>query len=751
MKTHIIGLLILIASLFSACANKDVEPKFDSKENIATAHEDESASTLLKSMDDLKNKRIGVLMSSIQDLYITSAYPDADIKRIDMAPDLIMSLKSHQVDAIVLLAPEATEAIKLDNSLGILNPDIYTVKLGFAFREEGLRNSFNTFLEEIQLSGLYEDMVARWIDDFDHASMPKLNLASEKNPIIVGTTTQNLPFTFIQNGECSGFDIEFVSRFAEKQGRGIKFEIMSFEGLIPALNTGKIDIIASSAMITPERAEQVMFSNPYYTVGSTVLALKKNLAKSDKGMKDGSELETARIGAMTGTIGEFYVEEHFLDAKLLLFDDINDAIVALRSKQVDYVITAYTTALLASRHNTDIALLPEKYINEPAAAAVRQGNYELVEKMNAVINRMKVDGSLDDLIGRWLEHDGGEYKGPKNPAAADAPVLKVGVAANREPMCFVRNNKIVGLDCELIETIAADLGMRVEYLDMKFSTLINAIESGRADVIVSNLTVTQERQEKVLFTVDYFYNPQIMITLKGANDIEQAEDTPGFFAKIKDSFYNNLVREKRWKLIVNGLKATLIITIFAALLGTIIGALVCAMRMSRNRLVKGIARLYIDIMRGTPILVMLMILFYVVFASTGLSAIVVAIITFALNMAAYSSEMFRTSIESVDPGQKEAGLSMGFTKVRTFIYIILPQAVRKVIPVYKGEVISLLKMTSIVGYIAVVDLTKASDIIRSRTFDAFFPLIVVAIIYFILSWLLGLGLDYINRKVSSAS
>jgi len=149
-------------------------------------------------------------------------------------------------------------------------------------------------------------------------------------------------------------------------------------------------------------------------------------------------------------------------------------------------------------------------------------------------------------------------------------------------------------------------------------------------------------------------------------------------------------------------------------------------------------------------LVMLMILFYVVFASTGLSAMIVAIITFAFNMAAYSSEMFRTSIESVDPGQKEAGLSMGFTKVRTFIYIILPQAVRKVIPIYKGEVISLLKMTSIVGYIAVVDLTKASDIIRSRTFDAFFPLIVVAIIYFILSWLLGLGLDYINKKVSSA-
>lgn len=166
-------------------------------------------------------------------------------------------------------------------------------------------------------------------------------------------------------------------------------------------------------------------AEPNYIAASSVVASEKNLAKSDgRGMKDGSDLETARIGAMTGTIGEFYVEEHFLDAKHLLFDDINDAIVALRSRQVDYVITAYTTALLASRHNKDIGLLPKKHINEPAAVAVRKGNYELVEKMNAVIHRMKEDGSLEDLIERWLEQDGGEYDGPKNPAGADAPVLK---------------------------------------------------------------------------------------------------------------------------------------------------------------------------------------------------------------------------------------------------------------------------------------------------------------------------------------
>jgi polar amino acid transport system substrate-binding protein len=108
--------------------------------------------------------------------------------------------------------------------------------------------------------------------------------------------------------------------------------------------------------------------------------------------------------------------------------------------------------------------------------------------------------------------------------------------------------------------------------------------------------------------------------------------------------------------------------------------------------------------------------------------------------------MFRTSIESIDKGQSEAGIASGFTPWQCFGYIIMPQAVRRVLPIYKGEFISLVKMTSVVGYIAVQDLTKASDIIRSRTFDAFFPLVMVALLYFVISWLLALVLDYIAFK-----
>ena len=224
------------------------------------------------------------------------------------------------------------------------------------------------------------------------------------------------------------------------------------------------------------------------------------------------------------------------------------------------------------------------------------------------------------------------------------------------------------------------------------------------------------------------------------------------FSNVAESFSNNLIVEDRYRMILDGLQVTLLITLFAAVLGTILGGLVCWMRMSRHAWLRQTARVYIDLMRGTPVLVLLMLMYYVVMAPVDATGIVVAIVTFAMNTAAYISEMLRTTIQGIDRGQTEAGLALGFTPRQTFLKIVLPQVVRAVMPVYQGEIISLLKGTSIVGYIAVADMTRASDLIRSRTFDAFFPLIVTAIIYFVMAWLIGMLLQSLvgRQRVKAA-
>lgn len=220
---------------------------------------------------------------------------------------------------------------------------------------------------------------------------------------------------------------------------------------------------------------------------------------------------------------------------------------------------------------------------------------------------------------------------------------------------------------------------------------------------------------------------------------------PSFITGIANSFQSNIVQENRYMLILEGFKTTVVISVLSTLFGTLFGAMVCFMRMSHNVILKILAKTYISILRGTPVLVFLMLIFYVVFASVNIDPVFVSVIAFGMNFAAYVSEIFRSGIESIDKGQSEAGIAMGFTRVETFLFIVLPQTVQRILPVYKGEFISLVKMTSIVGYIAVQDLTKASDIIRSRTFDAFFPLIMVAVLYFLISWILMLFMEYAER------
>jgi polar amino acid transport system substrate-binding protein len=285
---------------------------------------------------------------------------------------------------------------------------------------------------------------------------------------------------------------------------------------------------------------------------------------------------------------------------------------------------------------------------------------------------------------------------------------------------------------------------------MEFGGLIPSLNTGKIDFIAVTLMFTEERKQKINFGEPYYEIGMSAFALKkniAAFKQEKKNDStaPTFLQELVNNFQSNLIQEKRYLLLWDGLKTTIIISILATIFGTFLGGLICFLRMSNNKFLNIPAKIYISILRGTPVLVILMIIFYVVFASVNISPIVVATIAFGMNCGAYAAEIFRSGIEGIEKGQTEAGIAMGFNKIKTFIYIILPQTIRRILPIYKGEIITLVKMTSIVGYIAVQDLTKASDIIRSRTFDAFFPLIFIAILYFLISLILIQSLDYLEK------
>ena len=238
-----------------------------------------------------------------------------------------------------------------------------------------------------------------------------------------------------------------------------------------------------------------------------------------------------------------------------------------------------------------------------------------------------------------------------------------------------------------------------------------------------------------------------------------------FFSEISSSFEKTFITDDRWLQLLNGLGVTGQITIFAALIGLVLGFLIAVIRSTHDMTVQGkkcrnfsdfilkflnfLCNIYITIIRGTPVVIQLMIMYFIVFASSR-NGIFAAILSFGINSGAYVAEIVRSGIMSIDKGQFEASRSLGFNYRSTMIHIILPQAFKNILPALGNEFIVLVKETSVAGYVALQDLTYVGNLIRSRTYEAFFPLITVALIYLIIVLILTFLLKKLERRLRNS-
>ena len=216
------------------------------------------------------------------------------------------------------------------------------------------------------------------------------------------------------------------------------------------------------------------------------------------------------------------------------------------------------------------------------------------------------------------------------------------------------------------------------------------------------------------------------------------------FEELKSQFILNFITEDRWLSLFKGLEVTLVITFFAVILGFVLGFSVAVVRniydnTKRLKFLNFICNIYLTVIRGTPVVVQLLIIYFVIFSSMRVDKSVAAILAFGINSGAYQAEIFRSGINSVPKGQMEAGRSLGFNYAQTMIFIIMPQAIKNILPTLANEFIVLMKETSVAGYIALEDLTKAGDIIRGQTYSPFTPILIVALIYLVLV----MGLSYL--------
>ena len=484
----------------------------------------------------------------------------------------------------------------------------------------------------------------------------------------------------------------------------------------------------------------------------TACGSKKGQVDSEIKISSVDDLIGKNIGVQIGTVGDTYASDYEGDEEGTVITRFNkgaDAVQALKQNKVDCVIIDEQPAKAFIEKNTELSILEEEFAIEDYAICIAKENTALRDEINQALSELKEEGTLADIIGNYIGDDTKgktPYVSPKNISRTKG-TLTMATNAAFPPYEYYENGVAVGIDVDMAQAVADKLGMELKVSDMEFDSIIIAVQSGKADIGVAGMTVTEDRLKNIDFTDSYTTASQVIIVKNGNAAVGLS---------FQEKFYQTFIEQDRWKYIPKGLFNTIIITVFAGIMGILLGFLLAIIRVANDRnenrgtavrVLNGIAKCYLTIFRGTPVMVQLLIMYYVIFASVKVNPIVAAVLAFGLNSAAYVAEAVRAGIISIEIGQFEAGRSLGFTYGKTMLYIIMPQAIKNALPAMCNEFIALLKESSIVGYIGLMDLTKAGDIIRSNTYEAMLPLCSVAVVYLIIVVILTAGVGKLERRL----
>ena len=462
-----------------------------------------------------------------------------------------------------------------------------------------------------------------------------------------------------------------------------------------------------------------------------------------------SELAGKRFAYVNGSVYNLRVQEQISGTSEDFYPSLAECVAAVEAGKEDAAVQlSYCCQLVVNRRPGTVALLPQPVADVSEGFFFPRGS-ALTAKFNELIAKFGADGTLKKLEEKWVAADESGKTLPEQNWDAPNGTLKFVTSGVIEPFSYVGEGGVPkGYDVELALLIARELGYHLEVSTLPMDSIFAAVDTGKAD-FGGTLTNTPERASVCDFS-DTVMPTTISVVVRSQEGAADGEG--GFLGGLANSFQKTFIEEDRWQLVLSGLGVTILISVLSGALGLLLGYGTVLARRSGVRWVGKIVDAYQALMGRIPIVVVLMLLYYVVFGSIDVAGEFVAVIAFTLAFGATAGSTMWTAVKGIDGIQEETGLALGYTRWQVFSKIIFPQARQQFTPQLMGQFISLVKDTAIVGYIAVTDLTRASDLIRARTMDAFFPLVSTAIIYFLfcllLSWLLhriAARLDVANR------
>ena len=695
--------------------------------------------------------------------------------------DSITSVLSGKSDALIMDMPNAEIVVSEHQEFVIFPEVVQEDSYGFGFQKGSpLVAPFNEAMQKLLAQGLADEMTVKWMgtDETAKVLIPQ-DWEGKNGTLRYWVNTGTPPMSYLgPDGTPIGYSVDYVLHVAREMDYKVEITECAFDGLIPALQGGKADLAGRTMSITEERKKMIDFSDPFFSGGSVFVVRKDRVSEellassapaaadsvSATGDQNGKYTTLAdfinnKISVLTGTSFDIHLENNSEiqgNVKILYQNSDVDSIASVLSGKSDALIMDMPNAEIVVSEHQEFVIFPEVVQEDSYGFGFQKGS-PLVAPFNEAMQKLLAQGLADEMTVKWMGTDETAKVLIPQDWEGKNGTLRYWVNTGTPPMSYLGpDGTPVGYAIDFVLHVAREMDYKVEITECAFDGLIPALQGGKADLAGRSMSITEERLKKIDFS-DPFYrggsvfvvrksdvNPVLLTSL--STETVQNEDT-SFFASISASFQRTFVEEDRWAVFVTGLLNTLLITFASMILGCILGfALFFLCRKTGNH-VRRIVQSVTGVIVGIPAVVLLMVLFYVVFGRSTISGIIVSIIAFTLTFGTSVFHMLETGTGAVELGQTEGAYALGFNDNETFFRVILPQALMHVLPIFRGEVVSLLKATAVVGYIAVQDLTRSGDMVRNRTFEAFFSLISVAVIYYVVGKLLGLLITGIQKKI----
>ena len=685
------------------------------------------------SLSELNGRKFGLVNGSPFAEIIESKVSDVDeYLYFSSIPDMALALKAGKIDAFLTGDTVADTMISEDAGLAAFPIPFGELEYAFALQKgnpmtKQWQNACQKVGEE-RIQELYEI----WLGTDDSKKiLPEQDWAGANGTVRVASGDNVPPVSYVaENGRLEGFEIAVLLEMAKELDVHLDFTGMELSSLLTSLQTGKVDISNSCLAVTEERQKALDLVS--YRKGSYVLVVRaKEKTVTAPEFSSFADLDGKTVAMLAGAPFEEMVREKNPDiGGVQYFATVADMQLALQTGKIDAFVTNNAVAAMLSNQDIGLAVFPESLGDTYYGFAFKKGD-PLRDEWQAAYDSLDQE-RISELWDIWLGTDDSKKVLPAQDWSGANGTIKVASCDSLPPMSYAgENGEPTGFDIAVLLEMAKVLDVHLDFTGLEFSGIMAEVESGKAQVGNGSIMMTEER--KALMDFVPYHEASFVLIVRAA---EQTVEQPTFADSLKASFERTFITDARWKMILLGLLRTVIIAICAGVLGTLLGFGLVLLRHQNNAVTNKLIAVYSSLITGIPVVVILMVLYYIVFGKLDAPAMVVAIIGFTVIFGARAYGLIWNAVTAVDTGQREAALALGYSEKLAFRRVILPQSRSLYFQPLKIQMVMLLKETSVAGYITVLEMTRAVDLVRSRTMEAFFPLITAAAIYFVLTWLL---------------